>query len=179
MSRMDKAMVGLTPQLEILKKTAKACIVLFPLLGVTWLFGVLTMSQVGVAAQYIFTIMNSIQGFLIFLFNCVRNSEIRSKVKSKFHFFHRPRTPSTIMPSPNPITLRQSDNVTMTAFNKRSAELPEGEQVLNNKGQDAKEKQLCVKKNNKESKSAKKTQRKGNLEKPQKNLEKRQNSKKV
>ncbi|KXJ06415.1 Adhesion G-protein coupled receptor D1, partial [Exaiptasia diaphana] len=42
-------------------KTAKACIVLFPLLGVTWLFGVLTMSQVGVAAQYIFTIMNSIQ----------------------------------------------------------------------------------------------------------------------
>ncbi|KXJ06416.1 ATP-dependent RNA helicase DDX54 [Exaiptasia diaphana] len=58
------------------------------------------------------------------------------------------------MPSPNPITLRQSDNVTMTAFNKRSAELPEGEQVLNNKGQDAKEKQLCVKKNNKESLSA-------------------------
>ncbi|KAK3699584.1 hypothetical protein QZH41_014288 [Actinostola sp. cb2023] len=76
MARMDKAIAGSTPQLDILRKTAKACLVLFPLLGITWLFGVLTMSEVGVAAQYIFTILNSTQGFLIFLLNCVRNSEV-------------------------------------------------------------------------------------------------------
>ena len=39
----------------------KACIVLFPLLGITWLFGLLSIAQAGVVPQYIFTVLNSVQ----------------------------------------------------------------------------------------------------------------------
>ncbi|XP_022790891.1 adhesion G-protein coupled receptor D1-like [Stylophora pistillata] len=59
----------------------KACVVMVPLLGVTWLFGIL--SPLHKAFAYIFTILNSTQGFLIFLLHCVRNSQIRERFKRK------------------------------------------------------------------------------------------------
>jgi len=65
-------------KLNAVKTTVKACIVLFPLLGITWLFGLLSIAQAGVVPQYIFTVLNSVQGLLIFLLHCVRNTEIRA-----------------------------------------------------------------------------------------------------
>ncbi|XP_067047272.1 adhesion G protein-coupled receptor L3-like isoform X2 [Acropora muricata] len=70
-------------RLNALKTTIKACVVLFPLLGITWLFGLLSLFQAGVVTQYLFTIFNSIQGLLIFLLHCVRNSEVRSAWNEK------------------------------------------------------------------------------------------------
>lgn len=61
----------------------KACLMLIPLLGVTWLFGLL--SPFHKAFVYIFTILNSTQGFLIFLLHCMRNSEIRDRLKRKMN----------------------------------------------------------------------------------------------
>ncbi|XP_031556556.1 adhesion G-protein coupled receptor D1-like isoform X1 [Actinia tenebrosa] len=101
MSKMHDTIGGSTSQLSIVRKTAKACIVLFPLLGITWLFGILTMSEVGVTALYIFTILNSTQGFLIFILSCVRNSEIRSKVHAKLQSLHLSKpSGSSVMPNP-------------------------------------------------------------------------------
>nr|XP_058947392.1 adhesion G-protein coupled receptor D1-like isoform X5 [Pocillopora verrucosa] len=51
----------------------KACVLMIPLLGVTWLFGLLL--PVHKAFAYIFTILNSIQGFLIFALHCMRNTQ--------------------------------------------------------------------------------------------------------
>lgn len=50
-----------TSELEKVVASLKACVVLSPLLGVTWLFGVLSIEQAGLAFQYIFTILNSLQ----------------------------------------------------------------------------------------------------------------------
>ena len=50
-----------TSELERVKHGAKACVVLFPLLGMTWVFGVLSVTDAGLSFQYIFTILNSLQ----------------------------------------------------------------------------------------------------------------------
>ena len=50
-----------TSELERVRQGAKACVVLFPLLGMTWVFGVLSVTDAGLALQYIFTILNSLQ----------------------------------------------------------------------------------------------------------------------
>ncbi|XP_066022930.1 adhesion G protein-coupled receptor L4-like isoform X1 [Pocillopora verrucosa] len=59
----------------------KACVVMIPLLGITWLFGLL--SPVHKAFVYIFTILNSAQGFLIFALHCIRDTQIRERLKRK------------------------------------------------------------------------------------------------
>ena len=48
--------------LAVLARLAfKMLVVLFPLLGLTWVFGVLTVTNAGIAFQYLFTILNSLQ----------------------------------------------------------------------------------------------------------------------
>ena len=46
---------------ENLRQAAKACVVLSPLLGITWAFGILSVTNAGLIFQYIFTILNSLQ----------------------------------------------------------------------------------------------------------------------
>lgn len=60
-----------------------ACVVLFPLLGLTWIFGILTVTDAGLVFQYLFTIFNSLQGLFIFLFHVVRSKEIRAALETK------------------------------------------------------------------------------------------------
>ncbi len=45
----------------VYRQGLKACAVLFPLLGMTWVFGILTVTDAGLVFQYIFTILNSLQ----------------------------------------------------------------------------------------------------------------------
>ncbi|KAL9951184.1 hypothetical protein ACROYT_G043803 [Oculina patagonica] len=61
----------------------KACAVMSPLLGITWLFGLL--SPLHKAFVYIFTVLNSIQGFLIFLLHCAKNSQLKDRFKRKLN----------------------------------------------------------------------------------------------
>nr|XP_058972155.1 adhesion G-protein coupled receptor D1-like [Pocillopora verrucosa] len=61
----------------------KTCAVMIPLMGITWLFGLL--SPLHKAFAYIFTIFNSTQGFLIFFFHCVRNSQIKERLKRRMN----------------------------------------------------------------------------------------------
>ncbi|XP_027056195.1 adhesion G-protein coupled receptor D1-like [Pocillopora damicornis] len=66
---------------EQMRLGVRACVLMIPLLGITWLFGLL--SPMHKAFAYIFTIFNSTQGFLIFLLHCVKNSKIRSRFKRR------------------------------------------------------------------------------------------------
>ena len=50
----------------------------FVLFGLTWIFGALTIMKAAPTFQIVFTILNSFQGFLIFIFFCVLKKEIRS-----------------------------------------------------------------------------------------------------
>nr|XP_015221484.1 PREDICTED: adhesion G-protein coupled receptor D1 isoform X1 [Lepisosteus oculatus] len=66
-----------------IKLTAKAVAVLLPILGISWIFGVLAFNDHALLFQYMFAIFNSLQGFFVFLFHCLLNSEIRAAFKHK------------------------------------------------------------------------------------------------
>ncbi|XP_032702784.1 adhesion G-protein coupled receptor D1 isoform X2 [Lontra canadensis] len=65
------------------KLTVKAVAVLLPILGTSWVFGVLAVNGQALAFQYIFAVLNSLQGLFIFLFHCLLNSEVRAAFKHK------------------------------------------------------------------------------------------------
>lgn len=47
------------------------------LLGVTWVFGPFAVNEAKLVFNYIFCVLNSLQGFLIFIFRCLFNPEAR------------------------------------------------------------------------------------------------------
>ena len=60
----------------------KGAVVLVVLLGLTWFFGLMYMSNATTVMAYIFTILNTLQGLFIYIFHCVMND----KVASPSHF---------------------------------------------------------------------------------------------
>ncbi|XP_068719934.1 adhesion G protein-coupled receptor L4-like [Montipora capricornis] len=72
-------------KLRSFKKGFKACSILSPLLGLTWVFGLLAATDARLVFQYIFTILNSAQGLLIFVLHVVRNSGVRAEIHHKLH----------------------------------------------------------------------------------------------
>ncbi|XP_069798448.1 adhesion G protein-coupled receptor D2 [Narcine bancroftii] len=62
-----------------IRAAVKAVLVLLPILGLTWLCGVLV--PLSVVMAYIFVILNSLQGLFIFLIYGVYNTEVRSTIK--------------------------------------------------------------------------------------------------
>ncbi|XP_070551393.1 adhesion G protein-coupled receptor L4-like [Ptychodera flava] len=63
---------------EKIKSGLRAGVMLLPILGLTWLFGVFSFSQHTIFFQYLFVIFNSTQGFAVFIFHCVLNDEVRN-----------------------------------------------------------------------------------------------------
>jgi len=68
-------------QIEKVKAGVKASAVILPLLGITWLFGLLNFSSSTVAFKYLFAITNSLQGLMIFIFHCLLNKQIQDAIK--------------------------------------------------------------------------------------------------
>uniref|UniRef100_A0A3P9I025 Adhesion G protein-coupled receptor D2 n=1 Tax=Oryzias latipes TaxID=8090 RepID=A0A3P9I025_ORYLA len=63
---------------EQIRGAVKAVLVLLPILGLTWLCGVLV--PLSIVMAYIFILLNSLQGLFIFLIYGVYNTEVRSTV---------------------------------------------------------------------------------------------------
>ena len=63
-------------QIEKVKAGIKASVVILSLLGLTWLFGLLGFSLDTILFKYIFAVLNSLQGLMIFIFHCARNKEV-------------------------------------------------------------------------------------------------------
>ncbi|XP_030583592.1 adhesion G-protein coupled receptor D2 isoform X2 [Archocentrus centrarchus] len=63
---------------EQIRAAVKAVLVLLPILGLTWLCGVLV--PLSIVMAYIFILLNSLQGLFIFLIYGVYNTEVRSTV---------------------------------------------------------------------------------------------------
>ncbi|CAH3016664.1 unnamed protein product, partial [Porites evermanni] len=70
-------------QVEKVKAGLKATAVILPLLGITWLFGLLSFSSSTVAFKYMFAIFNSLQGLMIFIFHCLLNKQIKDAIKRR------------------------------------------------------------------------------------------------
>lgn len=66
-----------------LKSATKTFGAVIPILGITWVFGVMAFNESLVAFQYIFAITNSIQGVLIFILYCVVNNEVRNEIRRR------------------------------------------------------------------------------------------------
>ena len=74
-----------------LKLYVKGLFGLLFLLGITWGFGIVSVTHPSVPFTYIFTVLNSFQGFFIFTFNCIANKKIRNegimKIQNMFNCF--------------------------------------------------------------------------------------------
>lgn len=55
----------------------RGCFTVMVLLGVTWLFGPLAINEMKIFFNYLFCILNSLQGFFIFVFRCLLNPEAK------------------------------------------------------------------------------------------------------
>ena len=58
------------------KATARASIIIMPILGFTWIFAILEFIFDELAFKYLFAIFNSLQGLFIFIFHCVMNQQV-------------------------------------------------------------------------------------------------------
>ncbi|XP_022110547.1 uncharacterized protein LOC110990059 [Acanthaster planci] len=77
------------------RKTTRAAVILLPLLGISWLFGLLSVDKNTLIFMYLFVIFNSLQGVFIFVFHCLTNDDVIStiriklrKSRSRFDFHH-------------------------------------------------------------------------------------------
>ncbi|XP_052245338.1 adhesion G protein-coupled receptor B1-like [Dreissena polymorpha] len=68
---------------EKIKMTLWSLSVLVPLMGISWIFGILYVSKELSFMQYLFSICNGLQGVLIFVFNCVLNGQVRDGLKKE------------------------------------------------------------------------------------------------
>ncbi|XP_052244854.1 adhesion G protein-coupled receptor L4-like [Dreissena polymorpha] len=68
---------------EKLKTGLYSICVLLPVVGLTWVFGVLAINDDMWIFQYIFAILNGLQGFFIFLFYCVLNRQVRDALRRR------------------------------------------------------------------------------------------------
>ncbi|RDD44469.1 Adhesion G-protein coupled receptor D1 [Trichoplax sp. H2] len=65
------------------KTISKALLILLPILGLTWIFGILSTNDQSIIFSYIFVILNGLQGLLFFVCHCLWNSEVRILLKRK------------------------------------------------------------------------------------------------
>ncbi|XP_006824531.1 cadherin EGF LAG seven-pass G-type receptor 2 [Saccoglossus kowalevskii] len=72
------------PEFSTLKSGLKASAVLLPLLGTTWVFGILAVNQDVGMFHYLFAIFNCLQGLFIFMFHCVFNEKVRLGWRQKW-----------------------------------------------------------------------------------------------
>ena len=60
-----------------LRKVARLTLLLMPVFGLSWVFGVLAVNKQFLIFQYIFTGLNAFQGVFLFICYCLMNSEVR------------------------------------------------------------------------------------------------------
>jgi G protein-coupled receptor 133 len=70
--------------LHVVKKLVKAFVVILPLLGFTWIVGLLSVNEGSVVFAFFFVILNSLQGAAIFFFYVLRTDKVRPKLAPLF-----------------------------------------------------------------------------------------------
>ncbi|XP_052277342.1 adhesion G protein-coupled receptor L3-like isoform X2 [Dreissena polymorpha] len=68
---------------EKVKTGVRSVCILLPVLGLTWVFGIFAVNKDTLVFQYVFAIFNSLQGFLIFLVQCVFDRKVRDALRQR------------------------------------------------------------------------------------------------
>ena len=74
-NRVSKFSESMT-RVQHVKAWLRRSLILMPVLGITWSFGLLKFISSTIVFHYLFTIFNSLQGFVIFFNFCVLDSEV-------------------------------------------------------------------------------------------------------
>ncbi|XP_066533959.1 adhesion G protein-coupled receptor F5-like [Hoplias malabaricus] len=74
---------------------ARCVVILTPLFGLTWAFGIGTLISPALGIQIVFSVLNSLQGFFIFVFGVLFDSKIREELAGKFRKDVRSRSGQT------------------------------------------------------------------------------------
>ncbi|CAH1791774.1 unnamed protein product, partial [Owenia fusiformis] len=95
-------------EVEKIRSSVRAAVTLLPLLGVTWLFGILAIDGAAIVFQYIFAVLNSLQGFFMFIFHVLLNEEVRLAWQRKRYVTSRgPEAISSLSDLHNKMKLNQ------------------------------------------------------------------------
>ncbi|XP_070189466.1 uncharacterized protein [Littorina saxatilis] len=68
---------------ERAKSVVKAICVMTPILGLSWIFGVMSVNDDTVVFQILFVVFNSLQGLMIFILHCLLSKQVREGMQHK------------------------------------------------------------------------------------------------
>ncbi|XP_065898979.1 adhesion G protein-coupled receptor L3-like [Dysidea avara] len=71
-------------KLNVVKSLLKAAVIFVPLLGSTWVFGILAVNEDTVVFAWLFTVLNSLQGLFILIFDVVKTEKFLTFIKTKW-----------------------------------------------------------------------------------------------
>ncbi|XP_033100294.1 adhesion G-protein coupled receptor D1-like [Anneissia japonica] len=70
--------------LKRMRNVFQGLLLLAPAVGISWIFGVIIIFCDWKIMEYIYVILNSMQGFFVWLSQCVFSNEVRQAFKKKF-----------------------------------------------------------------------------------------------
>ncbi|XP_070189467.1 adhesion G protein-coupled receptor B1-like [Littorina saxatilis] len=73
---------------EQTKSVVKAICVMTPILGLSWIFGVMSVNDDTVVFQILFVVFNSLQGLMIFILHCLMSKQVREGMQKKQRRYH-------------------------------------------------------------------------------------------
>jgi hypothetical protein len=77
----DNYSVSSSSNPNAIRSSVRAMTVLLPMLGLTWIFGVLAIDTLSFVMACIFTVLNSLQGLFVFLFHCLFSEQVRKALR--------------------------------------------------------------------------------------------------
>ncbi|XP_062609065.1 adhesion G protein-coupled receptor L3-like [Saccostrea cucullata] len=89
----------------------KSICTLLPVLGVTWLFGLLSINEDVVVFQYIFALLNSFQGLFIFISKCLLSKKIKKSLCERIYKRDSENWRSRLitLPTSNPLSMKTKE----------------------------------------------------------------------
>lgn len=76
-------------------ESVRMALAVLVLLGLTWVFGALAIGSARIVFEYLFCIFNSLQGFFIFVFHCLRQKDVQRQWIALFKGKGTSYSPST------------------------------------------------------------------------------------
>ncbi|XP_071809847.1 adhesion G protein-coupled receptor L4-like [Asterias amurensis] len=96
-------------EFDHVKAGLKGALFLLPILGLTWIFGILAQNAATLVFQYLFVIFNAMQGVFIFLAYCALNKEVRNAIQRSREKWALTRGDSSQLSTDNYSTKRSSE----------------------------------------------------------------------